>query len=201
MQVSHPSKLVYDYWLPLTLGTVATIAAVFGGVRVNIFGEYGTVHGMNQLLQILVGFYVAALAAVATFNGPSMDEYTAGTPLCLGTEQLTRRRFISLLFGHLAVIGFGLYIVGATAMASAAGVHDAVGSAAIVTPSFGFSWLPSVSISVAAILRAVFAWLHFCLSAHLVIVTLHGVYFLAIRMHTIPKKPTATNPPQLKEAA
>lgn len=194
LRVRHPTKHVYDYGLPLVAGTAAAMLILLGGVRVNIFSEYGTVYGVNQLLQLLVGFYVAALAAVATFDGPKMDEYTAGDPLFLGTEQLTRRRFVCLLFGHLAVVGFILYVLGVAVMAAAPGIRDVVSTSSLSV------WI--VHAEWAAIIRGFFVWVHLTLSAHLFIVTLYGVYFLAVRMHTIPSKPVATRPPPpLKEVA
>jgi hypothetical protein len=192
LRVTHPTKRVYDYWLPLCVGSIAAAVIVFGGVKINVFGEYGTVHGINQLLQLLVGFYVAALAAVATFNGEHMDEFTAGDPLYLGDAQLTRRRFVCLLFGHLAVVGFLLYTLGVFAMAAAPGVRDALAGSHVAW------WL--IDVSGASIVRAVFTWLHLVISAHLFVVTLYGVYFLAVRMHTIPAKPTI-KPPPLKQVA
>ncbi len=186
LQVRHPTKQLYDYWLPAVLGTIAAALVLFAGVRVNVFGDNGIVYGVNQLLQLLVGFYVAALAAVATFQSDTMDEPTSGDPLVLGSELLTRRRFVCLLFGHLAVVGFMLYVAGAFALASAPGIHDALGAR-------------SVS---AAFARDVFTWIHMMVAAHVVVVTLHGVHFLAVRMHTIPARPTATRPPPpLKEVA
>jgi hypothetical protein len=178
LQVRHRAKNYYDYWLPLAGGTVVGIAVLFGGIHVNVFGEYGIVHGINQLLQLLVGFYVAALAAVATFQGPGMDEFTAGDPLFLGQQQLSRRRYVCLLFGHLAVVGFGLYVVGVFAMASAPALKAAVGTAEIGF-FFGIAW--------SFALRAVFTFLHLWVSAHLFVVTLYGVYYLAVRMHTVPR--------------
>lgn len=201
LRVDHPSKRVYDYWLPLIAGTAVSGAVLFSGLRINVIGEYGLVHGTNQLLQILVGFYVAALAAVATFDRPTMDEVTAGSPLMLGKETLTRRRFISLLFGHLAVVGLALYILGAFVMAAGPAIRAVVGTEVFSTSSLGWSWMPAISVEAALLLRGAITWFHVCLSAHVVVVTLYGVYFLAVRMHTIPKKPVATNPPQLKEAA
>jgi hypothetical protein len=60
----------------------------------------------SNLLYVLPGFYIAALAAIATFNAPTMDVPLDGqnTELCsqeenIQTRKLTRRRFLCLLFG------------------------------------------------------------------------------------------------------
>lgn len=64
-------------------------------------------------MSALSGFFVAALAAIATFNKESLDNVMAGIPPTLRhgiyknePEKLTRRRFMSLLFGYLAFCAF-----------------------------------------------------------------------------------------------
>lgn len=74
----------------------------------------------SDLLSILTGFFVAALAAIATFGGDEMDKAMPGTasmtlrdPLRPGApEILSRRRFLCFLFGYLAFISLGIYIAG-----------------------------------------------------------------------------------------
>ena len=182
----YTTKIAYDFVWPAIGGSLVAAVALAPGFRansigVNVFGEYGLVHGVNQLLQLLVGFYVAALAAVATFSRPGLDDPTGGDPLILDgkiSEPLSRRRFACLVFGHLAVVGFSLYVVGLFAMAMAPSMRDLVGN---VTVHIG-----SVTVAVGAVMRVVFAWLHLVVSAHLFIVTLYGVYFLALRVQTMP---------------
>lgn len=190
----YSTKVAYDYVWPAVGGSVVAALALAPGFRtnaigVNVFGEYGIVHGVNQLLQLLVGFYVAALAAVATFSRPGLDEPTGGDPLILdqkADDPLSRRRFACLLFGHLAVVGFTLYMIGVLAMAMAPSLRELL--AGLILQVDG------VSINVAAVVRIVFAWLHLVVSAHLFIVTLFGVYFLAIRVQTMPSRTFPTTP-------
>lgn len=95
----------------------------FAPVRPDIFGDHGIVQGVNGLLQILTGFYIASLAAVATFNKQSMDEVMPGEPPIVDVrggkiEQLTRRRFVCSMFGYLAFISLFVYLIGIGALAS-----------------------------------------------------------------------------------
>lgn len=189
----YSTKVAYDYVWPAIGGSIVAAVALAPGFRtgaigVNVFGEYGLVHGVNQLLQLLVGFYVAALAAVATFSRPGLDELTGGDPLILGNkvdDPLSRRRFACLVFGHLAVVGFALYVVGVLAMAMAPSIRELTSGLAVQ--------FDGLSVSVPAVVRIVFAWVHLVVSAHLFIVTLFGVYFLAIRVQTMPSRTTPTD--------
>lgn len=64
----------------------------------------------SQLLMILPGFYIAALAAIATFPGSSMDQGLEGSEARLKSREhgadlerkLPRRHFLCLLFGYLS---------------------------------------------------------------------------------------------------
>ena len=71
-----------------------------------------------NLLTILPGFYIAALAAIATFQAETMDTPLEGheAHLCSreGEEKdhnLTRRRFLCLLFGYLSFLSLALYLI------------------------------------------------------------------------------------------
>ncbi|WP_018319316.1 hypothetical protein [Bradyrhizobium sp. WSM2793] len=70
---------------------------------------------------MLTGFFIAALAAVATFGKQEMDDPMPGEPPVrlehkVNTEtyfeNLSRRRFLSFLFGYMAFLTLALYIVG-----------------------------------------------------------------------------------------
>lgn len=184
----YTTKIAYDFVWPAVGGSLVAAAALApgfwpGAIGINVFQEYGLVHGVNQLLQLLVGFYVAALAAVATFSRPGLDEPTGGDALILDgkkSDPLSRRRFACLVFGHLAIVGFCLYVVGVFAMALTPSMRDLIGSAVVQ--------IDTIAIPVAGVVRVVFAWLYLVVAAHMFIVTLYGVYFLAIRVQTMPSK-------------
>lgn len=70
-----------------------------------------------NILTILPGFYIAALAAIATFQAETMDTPLEGHKAYLcsreGEEKkhnLTRRRFLCLLFGYLSFLSLVLYL-------------------------------------------------------------------------------------------
>ncbi|MGK9996690.1 hypothetical protein O6197_24780, partial [Salmonella enterica subsp. enterica] len=84
---------------------------------ISLIETNGLLLQVNGLLQVLIGFYIAALAAVSTFSSSSIDEVMAGVPPTLVekfrgqklTVELTRRRFVCYLFGYLALVSFMLF--------------------------------------------------------------------------------------------
>jgi hypothetical protein len=107
---SGGEKFTLDIYLPAVLA-VATCTAIslFPNIA-PMLGEHGFVANLNNLLQTLTGFYVGALAAVATFPNPTMDQKTDN--LYLGGELIERRIFLAKLFAYLAVLAFTLYVIG-----------------------------------------------------------------------------------------
>lgn len=72
----------------------------------------------SQLLMILPGFYIAALAAIATFSSPTMDQGLDSEARLKRREhgadierKLTRRRFLCLLFGYLSFLSLVLALL------------------------------------------------------------------------------------------
>lgn len=111
------SKAVYDWVLPI----IISVPATYIGYKYSdgIFSEKGVVGGFQKLLEILVPFYIVALAAVATFDRQGLDEPLKGHPATLSTRHahgdwiehvLTRRQFICYLFGYLAFISLLLFV-------------------------------------------------------------------------------------------
>lgn len=67
-----------------------------------------------NFLQTMPGFYIAALAAISTFNNPGMDKDMIGsTPIDKDQKKLTRRRFLAQSFSYLTFLSIMLLIFGA----------------------------------------------------------------------------------------
>ena len=83
-------------------------------------GNDSFLSGLLSCLNLLPGFYITALAAVATFNRKAMDEEIDGVTATLKAQEngqvkirsLTRRRFLCYLFGYLSFISLFLLIAG-----------------------------------------------------------------------------------------
>lgn len=66
-----------------------------------------------SFLQTMPGFYIAALAAISTFNNPGMDKDMVGsTPIDKDRKKMTRRRFLAQSFSYLTFLSIVLLIVG-----------------------------------------------------------------------------------------
>lgn len=172
LRVRHPAKRRLDM-SALILGLFIGICAIVLR-QLNVAAPNGLIQGMNGLFQILVGFYIAALAAVATFDGKGrgydMDRGLAHRDATLtltdgSVEVLSRRHLLALLLGYLALSSLGLYLAGLIASLVAPLLH---------TPGLN---------SYLTISRTVFLILYSPAIVHVFATTLLGLYFLSYRMN------------------
>lgn len=133
----------------------------------------GLLTQISGLLQILPGFYLAALAAIATFNKSDMDAYMPQPTPTLRVQiqginhpiKLTRRRMLALQFGYLTLISLALFIVTIAANIAAPSVK-------MMSPAYLQRWLNGAFL----VLFLLGFW-------HMIAVTLFGLYQLSDRMH------------------
>lgn len=173
LRVIHPAKWKYDYFIPTGIAVVLCGAYYALPVSPSLFGCDGIVYIVTDLLKILVGFYIASLAAIATFNKAGMDKSMPGIPPTLTKsrrgkrkqEELTRRRFLCLLFGYLSFMSMAVYFIGAVS--------------GLVAPSIT-AFLSDFTISV---LRLAFVLIYLFLASNLFVTTLLGLYYMTDRIH------------------
>lgn len=116
LTIRHASLL--PMWVNLVLPLAAAVISLFSlswlGADVNMFGSQGLLDRLLAFVQTLAGFYIAALAAVSSFNSPHLDR-TMPTPaptmyiMYNGSKQLvplTRRRFLTSMFAYLTSLSF-----------------------------------------------------------------------------------------------
>lgn len=103
-------KLIVDIYLPAILAAATCVVVIIWPRLLPLLGEHGLLTRINGLLQVLVGFYVAALAAVSTFPNASMDQDAKN--LTFRQSRISRREFLASIFGYLALLGFTLYLSG-----------------------------------------------------------------------------------------
>jgi hypothetical protein len=141
-----------------------------------IFSEKGVVGGFQKLLEILVPFYIVALAAVATFARDGLDAPMKGRPATLNIRHaqgnwvehiLTRRQFICYMFGYLAFLSLVLFvgILFLNLVSQKSGV--------VASETFG-KYLQFVKVAVIYIFM-VPIW-------QMIVTTLLGVYFMSERL-------------------
>ncbi|MBU1564262.1 MAG: hypothetical protein KJ630_01375 [Proteobacteria bacterium] len=173
VRIKHPEKLSYDLLFPFLSTLIIVTILIFLPKPVKLLGDGGLLDAIVQLLQMLTGFYIASLAAIATFKKAGMDNPMPGEPPTLKTtsrgkiriDQLTRRRFLCLMFGYLAFTSVLLYFVGKGAIL----VSD---NMSILLPGIIF-----------ALLKWVFITVYLFIASHLIITTLLGLYYMVDRIH------------------
>ena len=159
-------------WTPFAAAVCAITVWLAPG-SLNIFGAGGVVYQVNGLIPVLAGFFVASLAAIATFNRPSLDDVMGGiAPSVVLTgsrdaERLTRRRFLCMLFGYLAGASIAIYLIGSTAT-----VFAPVYTAA--------HWMTPL---LKHVIRTVFSALYLGVLTHIILTSFVGLYYLIDRIH------------------
>lgn len=156
--------------MPAVLAAVGVLGFCFLPQAPALFSDKGLVNTVNGLLNTLIGFYIAALAAVAAFPSPTLDEVMQGRAptiaIALGDsvteEKLTRRRFLVILFGYCAFVSIMLFAMGT--------------ASTIIAPSIAKS-------HVALALKLPWLCLYFSMAASLFVTTLLGLHYLIDRMH------------------
>lgn len=177
LRIEHDEKRWYDYRIPLIGALVVMLAYYFCHNQIPMIGSSGLIVQVNGLLQVLIGFYIAALAAVSTFSNSTIDKTMAGDPPTLieefrGTKlrvELTRRRFVCYLFGYLALTSFVLFSLGL--------VSILIGKTMSI-------WIASVvSLNTLLVLKTMFLGIYSVILINIITTTLLGLYFLSVRFH------------------
>lgn len=114
--ISHPEMRLYTCKIPLSLTGILMIFYWILPLKPAFLGSNGLFSSSLSFITTLPGFYLAGLAAIATFGNPTIDQEMAGTPpeieiLIKGKKtsiKLTRRQFLSYLFSYLTTISFCL---------------------------------------------------------------------------------------------
>ncbi len=181
-RINHPSMSLYVWVLPLLLSVPVTLLWALLPIKPSLVATSG---GLLASILIVVatlpGFYIAALAAVATFDRPEMDEAMPDPcptiPVLRSGRwidaELTRRSFLTYLFSYLsimsilvAVLCVGGQLVGPYLVAILKSVTN-------VATRQHMSWY--IGLSYMSVL------LYLC--ASIAVSTLHGIYFISERMH------------------
>lgn len=179
LKIGHKDIDSIRWRLPIIVSFILTVAlCVFHfGMDVNLFSDKGFFERLFGILSILPGFFIAALAAVATFGHEDMDNYLPTPSATLGYNergetgvyQLSKRQFISLLFSFLTFESLFLFLILAFSLPLAA----------IEVPMF-----------VSSFFIVAFTFFTCTALCQLVILTMFGLYFLGDRMHRVTETET-----------
>jgi len=178
LRIKHSQKVHWDITIPLILAFLVTMAFLLLPEEIQVFKDGGLIKEINNLLQILAGFYIASLAAVATFSKTDLDELMQGEPVKLtikreGQKQtihLTRRLFLCSLFGFLAYMSIFLYLFG-------------VAANLLVDNLIGF--IPAACLVYS---KTTFIFVFLLVFSNIMVTTLIGLYYMSDRMHRFEPK-------------
>lgn len=176
------SKATYDFVLPLVLAALATTAVRWFSITLGLYAADGLIPGVIDLLNLLIAFFIAALAAVATFDRPGLDDKMKGEPALMRRRDskgvirdcaLTHRQFICYLFGYLSfssiMLLLGLYMLRL--------IGTDVAAALDLTLTIG-----TIHVDTKALFKTAAVFAFFFVFAQIVVAMLLGIYFLTDRL-------------------
>ncbi|WP_146750252.1 hypothetical protein [Pseudomonas sp. RIT411] len=171
LRIQRQDKNFDELWLPGILTVLTVFLLALSNGKIPVFGSTGAIASVVSYLQILSGFYIASLAAIATFNKESMDKPMPGIPPKLKIrgrvkpENLSRRRFLCFMFGYLSFVSLILYFAGSGINLSASAAKDI-----LPTEMAPFIKWPLVAAYTFA-------------TYNMLITTLLGLYYMTDRIH------------------
>lgn len=179
--IKHPDLTPFLRWGPVVIAFLLTFLFWLLPVQPKLAGDGSLSRHMITIFAILPGFFIAAIAAVATFNRAEMDEVmpepAPELKLRTGRDEsyvkLTSRMFTSHLFAYLTTLAFCAVFLFV--------------SVDLTAPSVGLL-ISKISHAgardiVTVILSLGYVWVVVWFAAKIVLTTLVGLYFLAERIH------------------
>ncbi|PYY71482.1 hypothetical protein CRX42_05890 [Pseudomonas jessenii] len=173
LRIERQDKITDELVIPGVITFLLVAVLFYFSGRIPVFSEKGVISVIVGYLQIVSGFYIASLAAVATFNKDSMDKPMPGIPVLLRSrrrkkgrsEALSRRRFLCFLFGYLSFMSLFLYFGGSALVLLAPHIK------AIFTGGL------FLLLKWAVVIMYIF------LTSNMLITTLLGLYYMTDRIH------------------
>lgn len=175
LAIRHPYKWRVDWLYPGIVALGCTIVLLLLGDLTGILKAGGVISLVLGFVQSLPGFYIAALAAIATFGKADIDsvlpEPTPRIKVKFRDKEnlvsLTRRRFLAMLFSFLTAESIVLILV------------------SIIAVSYGEA-LASIKFSeicVGLYAGWAFVSLYFLLLFQMIMATFWGLYYLGYKLH------------------
>ena len=170
LRIKHSSKRRYDLYLPAILSLISVAAYIYIPIKPPTTGISGITTQISEIIKVLIGFYIASLAAVATFESDILNEVMDGStpPILIDhkgeKEKLTRRRFLCLLFAYLVTLCFILLFLG-------------------IVSEFLPQNIRLMTVDYYYIIKHLSLLAYFFFVFQLVIVTLLGLYYIADKIH------------------
>ncbi|HKR86948.1 MAG TPA: hypothetical protein VJS38_02140 [Phenylobacterium sp.] len=180
-RIKGPGLRVYRDVLPWVTVLVALVLYWVLPLRIALVGNTSVVAMASPFFASLPGFFIAALAAVATFHGADLDREMSNVTADMtirgetAPSALTLRVFLCYLFAYLTAISFLGFFLCASVSLLAKNLH-----ALAAIASWGDHAREQL---IGSALRSVFVVLVTLVGARVVFCTALGLYFLAERVH------------------
>ncbi len=173
LRIEREDKVKDELIIPLALTFLSIGSLLLLAGKIPVFSEKGLLSFIVNYLQIVSGFYIASLAAVATFDKDSMDKPMPGLPTTLPrtmkgvavTENLSRRRFLCFLFGYLSLLSLILYFSGSGLILAAPHIKTLI------------------SANLVVYLKWMVVFFYLMVTYNLLVTTLLGLYYMTDRIH------------------
>lgn len=165
---SRNQKLWIDFYLPFLMSLSAFIIWIIFGFNFKpYFFSSNAFDVIINFLQTLPGFYLAALAVIASFNNGFLDELTYGEgPIDTNNEEMSRRRFLTNCVSYLAVLSMFL-----------------IGLSSIIKYLDQINILHSLSMGYVKVLYGLCISIYVFFLGQLFFITLLCLYYLVDRLH------------------
>ena len=178
--------MAVDWVIPFVIAMSVVAAFLFleMHVKVDVFSANGLVQRTLSFVQGLPGFYIAALAAIATFNRQDIDDVMPDPAPKLEISvsgkafpvDLSRRQFLCSMFAFLTAESILIVILAILSISLAEPIKSLVSS----------EWHIIVKSGVVAVGAFLFA--------QMTVATFWGLYFLGDRLHRADVKIKALMP-------
>lgn len=181
LRIKHKCMPIYRFYVPAVLTFFIVVIYFLLPIKPSLIGSKSISEAMLSFISLLPGFYFVGLTAVATFGRTTMDqrmpEPAPLIQLLVNGEKeffpLTRRLFLSYMFSYLVVLSFILYTL-LTAFNILQPSIYVLRDALTHTSLGNWSW---ISLEF---LTGVFVTFLF---SSMLIITLHGIFFLTEKIH------------------
>ncbi len=178
--IKDPSKEKkwIDWILPFISSSLIFLLLSLLSTMPTLIGENGVLQNLKGFLQIMPGFYLTALAAIATFSNKTLDlALPDPTPTIsisyngykIKEMKLTRRRFLNYLFGYLTTLSLFLYF------------------SIIIAELFCGSYFTK-NLWFQILIKPVLSFVFLLFVFQMLSITIFGLYQLCERMHQVETK-------------
>ncbi len=178
LKVEYDGRSYNKFLYCIPLGTSILITILFYLININAEGVINifledAFSSLSTFIQVLPGFYIGSLAAIASYSYAGLDSEMSSPKVKIQERTtngsrpslLTRRRYLTIMFGYLASISMVLTImVFFTTLLYSIGV---------------FPVAQSIFLTIYYLVVLVF----FSIFIQMLLITFFGIYYLSDRMH------------------